>query len=204
MPTTKMAFAPTDGLRNAATYPTTPANETAAREQIQGRLDEIKNYLNNTLTVEFDTHLSDLTTDADGVHGLKIEEGPWTPTLVGSTTLGVHTYAIQVGRYYKIGKLVHVRGRIQLSAKDVVMAGDMWINGLPFASANVADAYSVGTVGYHANFTGLTGYGIVLNLNPNSTQLALNNNMQNGINAIAAANITNSTDLLFSCSYVSA
>lgn len=46
---TAMAFSPTDGLRNTSSYPTTPVNETAAREQFQGRLDELRDYLNNTL-----------------------------------------------------------------------------------------------------------------------------------------------------------
>jgi hypothetical protein len=39
-------FSPSDGLRNASTYPAKPTSESAAREQIQGRLDEVKNYIN--------------------------------------------------------------------------------------------------------------------------------------------------------------
>ncbi|MCX8129781.1 MAG: hypothetical protein N3I35_06745 [Clostridia bacterium] len=52
MSITPMAFSPANGLRDSTTYPTTPANEAAAREQIQGRLDEIRDYINDTLNVE--------------------------------------------------------------------------------------------------------------------------------------------------------
>ena len=44
-----MAFSPVDGLRNTTSYPTVPADETAAREQIQGRMDELRDFYNNTL-----------------------------------------------------------------------------------------------------------------------------------------------------------
>lgn len=65
MALTKMAFDPADGLRNKVVYPVDPPNEDAAREQVQGRLDEIKDYLNNTLTVEIDSHLADMAEEID-------------------------------------------------------------------------------------------------------------------------------------------
>ena len=40
------AFSPVTGLRNTTTYPSKPASGTAAREQIQGRLDEVRDYIN--------------------------------------------------------------------------------------------------------------------------------------------------------------
>ncbi|OPX93982.1 MAG: hypothetical protein A4E53_00145 [Pelotomaculum sp. PtaB.Bin104] len=47
-----MAFSPETGLRNTTTYPDAPGSGTAAREQIQGRLDEIRDYINNTMITE--------------------------------------------------------------------------------------------------------------------------------------------------------
>jgi len=61
MALTKMNFSPAIGLRDTTAYPTLPANETAAREQIQGRLDEIQDFLNDTMTVEVDAHLAETT-----------------------------------------------------------------------------------------------------------------------------------------------
>ena len=49
---TKMAFNPAEGLRDSAKYPSTPESEDEARAQIQGRLDEIRDYLNGILTAQ--------------------------------------------------------------------------------------------------------------------------------------------------------
>jgi|GEM_PF-3815285 len=81
----------------------------------------------------YDTHLAEKATDANGVHGLKIEEGIWTPTLSG----GNHTYLERSGVYYKIGKAVTIRFNILLQAKDGGMTGNALITGLPFAANGV-------------------------------------------------------------------
>lgn len=49
MAITPMAFSPATGLLDTVTYPTNPENETAARTQIQGRLNELRDYNNNVL-----------------------------------------------------------------------------------------------------------------------------------------------------------
>jgi hypothetical protein len=149
MTLSKMAFSPADGLRNTVSYPQVPANESAAREQIQGRMDELQDFINDVLTSEQDavntskadassltTHLSDVVTDSDGVHGLKIEEGIFSPTIVGLTTAGTNTYGLQKGFYYVIGNMVHFNIKVALTVKDAAMAGNVVIGGLPFASKN--------------------------------------------------------------------
>ncbi len=50
----EMKFYPEDGLRNKY-YEATPASEDAAREQIQGRLDEVKKHINDTLNNELES-----------------------------------------------------------------------------------------------------------------------------------------------------
>ena len=50
----EMEFYPEDGLRNK-NYEATPASEDAAREQIQGRLDELKDHINNYLNNELES-----------------------------------------------------------------------------------------------------------------------------------------------------
>lgn len=49
MATTPMAFTPTDGLRNKATYPTDPATEDALRGAVQNGMDQLRDFVNNTL-----------------------------------------------------------------------------------------------------------------------------------------------------------
>lgn len=50
----EMEFDPKDGLRNPG-YHTTPSSEDAAREQIQGRLDELRDHINNQLYSELES-----------------------------------------------------------------------------------------------------------------------------------------------------
>lgn len=52
MALTDMQFNPTDGLRNTVTYPKAPGGQTAAREQVQGRMDELRDHINNTMIPE--------------------------------------------------------------------------------------------------------------------------------------------------------
>jgi hypothetical protein len=113
-------------------------------QEFKDKFDEmpegIKQYINEVLTEEIDAHIADYlahkaekATDANGVHGLKIEEGIWTPTLSG----GNHTYLERSGAYYKIGKAVTIRFNILLQAKDGGMTGNALITGLPFAANGV-------------------------------------------------------------------
>ena len=66
------------------------------------------------------------------------EEGTFTPTLSFSTpgNLAV-TYAIQKGRYTKIGRLVHYQINLQTSAfTHSTASGNLEISGLPFTAIN--------------------------------------------------------------------
>jgi hypothetical protein len=96
----------------------------------------------STVSGNLTTHQADSITDSDGAHGLRIEEGSWTPTIAGSTTAGTHTYSVQQGKYYKIGKQVTAFFAITMTAKGGTMAGVAAIAGLPFTADNLA--YSQG------------------------------------------------------------
>lgn len=62
------------------------------------------------------------------------EEGTWTPVIVGGTTSGTGTYQAQVGRYRKVGNVVHVNFYIRWSAHTGT--GTTYIQGLPFTNAS--------------------------------------------------------------------
>lgn len=164
-------------IENVGTKPEdrTTLNDTTFKQKWDENATDWKGFFNDTVSVEIDalitaikgagwtseslkglaellsTHTADLTTDADGAHGLKIESGTFTPTLAGSTTAGAHTYACQVGKYYKIGRRVYLDIYITLSAKDATMAGDVRINGIPFAPEYVAGLRYGGGVGFVDN-----------------------------------------------------
>lgn len=191
-----------------AALATTAAERGLEPDEFKAKFDEAITafvaWFNATHIVEADEHLVDIVTDSNGVHGLKIETGSWTPTLKGSATAGTNTYGTSVGRYYKIGQKVHARGRITLTAKDAAMAGNISIAGLPFASENITNIYAALNMGYYSNLTGMTGYGISGILSPNTTEISLFENGQNAIANIVAARIQNNTDLIFAIEYTAA
>jgi len=108
------------------------------------------------------SHLEENMTDSDGVHGLKIEEGSWTPVIEGSTVAGTNTYSLQVGEYYKVGKKVRITFSIVVTAKDPSMSGGIRIGGIPFniAGPNLANG---GMLSYVKGWTA-TSNGTVLSL----------------------------------------
>ena len=60
------------------------------------------------------------------------EEGTWTPTIIGTTTAGTATYALQSARYTKVGRIVQVMVVISWASGNGT--GHLRIAGLPFAS----------------------------------------------------------------------
>ena len=61
------------------------------------------------------------------------EEGTWTPLVRGSSTAGTASYSTQIGRYTKIGNLIHVNFVLQYSITSA--AGDLEITGFPYAGS---------------------------------------------------------------------
>ena len=61
------------------------------------------------------------------------EEGTWTPVFSGSSTAGSYSYAVQVGYYTKIGRLVTVTCSLfNINDDSGAGAGNIKILGLPF------------------------------------------------------------------------
>lgn len=131
------------------------------------------------------SHLADTVQDEGGVHGLEIEEGLWTPAIVGATVAGNHTYTQQVGYYYKTGKKVYINGKVRILTKDIEMSGYVLIGGLPF----VPSKFSGGTIaeigninlGTHQQFALYVGELTILYLVKISTNSGANNVMATDI-----------------------
>ena len=64
------------------------------------------------------------------------EEGTFSPTIDGTTTIGTATYASQLGRYTRIGRQVFISIALDWSAGTG--AGSLRIGGLPFTSSATA------------------------------------------------------------------
>jgi len=138
---------------------TTPIDgEAAAQELVDARDGEssLGERLERDLQV-VESHLADLVTDSDGVHGLKIEQGIWTPYFFGNTTPGTPTYTVQNGYYYKINRLVFISCSITISAVGG-MTGTLLLGGLPFpvsgnqAIGGISIGYKNTVNNYHFGF----------------------------------------------------
>jgi hypothetical protein len=84
----------------------------------------------------FDEHVGTDVTDTDGVHGLEIVTGTWTPEYTPATGAFTEiTYHVsRRAYYYKIGNLCFIQGFIRTMSLDVGTAsGNLSITGLPFA-----------------------------------------------------------------------
>lgn len=65
------------------------------------------------------------------------QEGSWTPVVGGSGGTSGQTYASQVGRYLKIGRLVVATFTVELSTKGTITTS-VQIQGLPFTATALA------------------------------------------------------------------
>jgi hypothetical protein len=65
------------------------------------------------------------------------EEGTFSPTIIGTSTAGTGTYTSQVGRYQKIGNRVFFTVTLTWTAHTGT--GNMFVNNLPFVSANITN-----------------------------------------------------------------
>lgn len=86
------------------------------------------------------------------------EEGVWVPSLIGSSVAGDQGYAVQVGRYTRIGRMVFFTATISLFSKDAAMSGQIRITGLPVSAAatGCAQGCDIGSVGGVTLATGYT------------------------------------------------
>ena len=82
------------------------------------------------------------------------EEGTWTPSALFSSSNGDLAQPTQVGRYTKIGNMVHIQGFLQFT--ESTASGDFSISGLPFAASNISGNYSASSI-YGHNLSSISG-----------------------------------------------
>ena len=171
---------------------TTPiSGEAATQEIVDARVSAVKSKTFATLDARFEeteqeaaAHMAEKATDANGVHGLKIEEGIWTPIIRGNSTYGANTYLVNKGTYIKHNKLVMLTFHVELSTKDPSMAGAIALAGLPFTPKT--GTFNAATIGYISKIDLSTGYSMVHLLNLGSS---LNIEFYQDGDNIATANI---------------
>ena len=96
------------------------------------------------------------------------EEGTFTP----AWSSGSATYNEQIGRYTKIGRIVHFN--IRLRTSTITSMGSAFIIGLPFTSKNITNFYQSGISSFATSgFSQLGGVGLAFQTLYNSTTLQI-------------------------------
>ena len=130
------------------------------------------------------------------------EEGDWTPDLqFGGAKVGI-TYANQYGKYVKIGRLVHVFGRVTLSSKGS-SGGIARFFGLPYVTESITGTtMNIGSIWYSGfNLQGSIVQ-VVMRTDGNGNSFVEPKGVTtNTEDAIGDSDFTNSTDMCFSVTY---
>lgn len=143
--------------------------------------------------------------DADAVDGAHYAVGAWTPIIGGSTSESGQVYSVSTGRYRKIGTCVEARGRITLSTLGTV-TGNIRIQGLPFTSSSTANNHGTVHFGFFNNFTSSVVWlsGIVETNSTAATLYAIEAAAATGTSVLAQADLSDTTDLIFTIIYEAA
>lgn len=129
------------------------------------------------------------------------EEGSWTPTITATGGASGQTYAVQVGRYVKVGKMVTAQFQVQFSNAGT-LTGSVQIGGFPFTSENTSDMYSTLMINQFANLATavvwLFGY---IGPNVSAGNLNIMTAAATAGSAMVQGNVANNTQFVGSVTY---
>ena len=132
------------------------------------------------------------------------EEGTWSPQVwnnySGGTQLGAGT---AVGRYVKIGQLVHIQGYWVCDGLNLA-SGDTYLRNLPYSSHSTANLYGAISIGYCANFSITAGTSVSSYVNHNNSAAIglLQYDATTGISALQASEISADGAIIFGGTYI--
>lgn len=130
-----------------------------------------------------------------------VSTGTFSPTIGGSGGQSSQVYAVQVGKYVKVDKLVTAYGRVQLSTLGTITT-DVQLQGLPFTSENTSNLRFAGVIGEWESMTS-SFVSLTLDGAPNATAMTLYGRKTAGTGAIVLAqgDLSANTAFSFSVSY---
>ena len=132
------------------------------------------------------------------------EEGTWSPQVwnnySGGTQLGAGT---AVGRYVKIGQLVHIQGYWVCDGLNAA-SGDTYLRNLPYVSHSTANLYGAISIGYCANFSITAGTSVSSYVNHNGSAAIglLQYDASTGISSLQASEISADGAIIFGGTYI--
>lgn len=137
------------------------------------------------------------------------EEGTWTPELWDSTlateTPTEPTYtAVRTGYYRRVGNIVHITGRLEVSALGSLSTGEQArIGGLPFTSHNQTNSHQAVSIGTLTTASLSGTYAPAGQIPPNTTYITLSVfDATSGSTYMPISEFSATGDIVFSASYL--
>ena len=129
------------------------------------------------------------------------EDGSFTPIITDNSDRS-GTQAYQVGRYIRVGRVVHVQGRVSISSL-ASMSGTVKIKGFPFTSINVANCFSVLNVGVAGGLAITAGESIsgTFDVNGSAVFMRIFDDAA-GTTTLTTAELSADGDFIFAGSYI--
>jgi len=128
------------------------------------------------------------------------EEGTFTPALTDNSGRA-GTAAIQVGRYVKVGDLVHVQGRVSIS-NLASMNGNVILTGMPFTTLNATNANASLNIGQALNLNIGAGVSLCSIFSLNSTAAEIQKMSSSaGSTALTHTELSADGSMIFSGTY---
>ena len=128
------------------------------------------------------------------------EEGTWTPAIsFGDLTTGITYEASTTGVYVKVGRLVFISGKVNLTSKGSA-TGVARLTGFPFTIANTESARGGCPLAEYENFSSLVD-GMTAHFTLNDTVAVIYFGGAATVVACADTNFTNTSKFYFSACY---
>lgn len=135
------------------------------------------------------------------------DSGTWTPAFTFDTINDAHTYSSQAGRYYKIGRSVTANFAISLSSLGT-STGNVSLVNLPFVSEGGVDGSGAGNIIVFKNIANgvnrVVSIGAYVGSNTTSASLYRASAVGTDATTLTDSNLTNTTQLTGSITYISA
>ena len=129
------------------------------------------------------------------------EDGSFTPILTDDSGRA-GTHSVQVGRYIRVGRVVHIQGRVGIS--DLAsMSGLVNLTGFPFNNINVGSCYAVLNVGFAISLAITAGTVVTGTVVPNTSNVNMRLwDATTGTTDLTTGELSAGADFIFSGTYI--
>ena len=196
-------------LTNGAGYVT--SNTQLSNEQVQDIVGGmVSGNSESGITVTYQD--SDGTLDFSvSSSGISEDTGSWTPTVTFGGGSSGQSYSIRVGRYVKLGSLVHIQCHVEFSDKGS-SSGTAKIAGLPFTIRNGTNDFPSAVMAFKDHGSSSSGPGSISSFmvfgDPNNTTLDIAreqlNDSTSEMNDATNGNFADNTQFMLTMTYVAA